>query len=384
MLTKVPLAEWLATYQYSIKLCCSQDEEMSIIGALCYGSLFLHRDDLLKTIVQLPEWAKLNHGKEKPIVIDLVVKPFKSPGKSSDMIFVRSERSKKDEATTFFLKLYDGTPKRYPRGDMLLFIPVTSKLDAEYTDTQRAKYLFNHQAYLGDEDCFAIFGLSNLETLLTLKDGKLTTIRTLLKSLPASEGMSRTRLFQVVDLVPSQDCVIVTFQRSDRPLVEERQFALEAELRDQLAPGEATKLFANEVTGLRFGLANHKNKGKVIKIHNPSQVHLDFVHYADSLLSSPPKKRSNASINKTDSSSKTINSTTAGNISYSGVVQAQTTHTRSVADPNGVTTTTTTQTSQTVMAVVETRFQTIEHEQQSIKNRLSSVEQRTMSTDENI
>jgi hypothetical protein len=384
MLTKVPLAEWLATYQYSIKLCCSQDEEMSIIGALCYGSLFLHRDDLLKTIVQLPEWAKLNHGKEKPIVIDLVVKPFKSPGKSSDMIFVRSERSKKDEATKFFLKLYDGTPKRYPRGDMLLFIPVTSKLDAEYTDTQRAKYLFNHQAYLGDEDCFAIFGLSNLETLLTLKDGKLTTIRTLLKSLPASEGMSRTRLFQVVDLVPSQDCVIVTFQRSDRPLVEERQFALEVELRDQLAPGEATKLFTNEVTGLRFGLANHKNKGKVIKIHNPSQVHQDFVHYADSLLSSPPKKRSHASINKTDLPSKTINSTTAGNISYSGVVQAQTTHTRSVADPNGVTTTTTTQTSQTVMAVVETRFQTIEHEQKSIKNRLSSVEQRTMSTDENI
>jgi len=36
------------------------------------------------------------------------------------------------------------------------------------------------------------------------------------------------------------------------------------------------------------------------------------------------------------------------------------------------------------MAVVETRFQNIEHEQQSIKNRLSSVEQRTMSTDENI
>jgi len=285
MLTKVPLAEWLATYQHSIKLCCSQDEEMSMIGNLCYGSLFLHRNDLLKTILNLPEWAQLNQGKEKPIVIDLVVKPFKSPGKPSDMIFVRSERSTKDEATKFFLKLYDGTPKRYPRGDMFLFIPITSKLDAEYTDAQRAKYLFNHQAYLGDEDCFAIFGLSNLETLLTLKDGKLTTIRTLLKSLPASEGMSRPRLFQVVDLVPSQDCVLVTFQRSDRPLVEERQFALDVELCDQLAPGEASKLFANEVTGLRFGLAHHENKGKVIRIHNPSQVHLDFVHYADSLLS---------------------------------------------------------------------------------------------------
>jgi hypothetical protein len=121
MLTKVPLAEWLATYQYSIKLCCSQDEEMSMIGALCYGSLFLHRDDLLKTIVNLPEWAQINHGKEKPIVIDLVVKPFKSPGKSSDMIFVRSERSKKEEATKFFLKLYDGTPEIPSRGYAIIY-----------------------------------------------------------------------------------------------------------------------------------------------------------------------------------------------------------------------------------------------------------------------
>ena len=157
MQTKVPLAEWFATYQYSVALCRSQDEEMSIIGALYYGSLFLHRDSLLKSITELPEWTQLNQGREKPIIIDLIVKPFKSPGKSIDMIFVRS-------ATNFFLKLYDGTPKRYPRGDMLFFIPVTSKLEAEYTDAQCNKYIFNHQAYLGEEDCFAIFGLANLDT----------------------------------------------------------------------------------------------------------------------------------------------------------------------------------------------------------------------------
>jgi hypothetical protein len=136
MQTQVPLAEWFATYQYSVTLCRSQDEEMSIIGALCYGSLFLHRDSLLKSILELPEWVQLNQGREKPIIVDLIVKPFKSPGKSTEMIFVRSERSKKEETTKFFLKLYDGTPKRYPRGDMLFFIPVASKLEAEYTDAQ--------------------------------------------------------------------------------------------------------------------------------------------------------------------------------------------------------------------------------------------------------
>jgi hypothetical protein len=236
---------------------------------------------------------------------------------------------------------------------------------------------------LGDEDCFAIFGLADLNTTVTLADNKEVTIRTLLKSLPASEGMSRSRLFQVVDCISAQNCVLVTFQRSDKPLVEERQLDLEVELCDQLAPGQASKLFVNEVQRLRFGHAYHKNHGKVIRIHNPSQTHLDFVQHADRLLSSPPKKRTNATM---AAASKPMSGTKVPtrNLSYSGVLQAQTTHTRSVAAPNGVTTTTTTQTSQTVMAVMETRLQSIEEEQQSLKHRLSHVENWTVTTDENI
>jgi hypothetical protein len=81
---------------------------------------------------------------------------------------------------------------------------------------------------------------------------------------------------------------------------------------------------------------------------------------------------------------KTQGSNSNANISYSRMVQAQTMHTRSVAAPNGVTTATTAQTSQIVMAIMETRFQTIEHEQQALNNRLSNVENRTVTTDENI
>jgi hypothetical protein len=94
------------------------------------------------------------------------------------------------------------------------------------------------------------------------------------------------------------------------------------------------------------------------------------VQHADSLLSSPPKKRSNATMNNSSKSAPAAVMPT-GNLSYSGVVRAQTTHTRSVA-------------SQTVMAVMETRFQSIEEEQQSLKHRLSNVETRTVTTDENI
>ena len=219
---------------------------------------------------------------------------------------------------------------------------------------------------------------------MTLKDGKLVAIQTLLKSLPASKGMPRTRLFQVVDIVPTQKCVLVTFQKADKQLVEDRQFDLEAELSDQLASGQASKLFTDVTQGLRFGHAYHKQRGKVIKIHNPSQTHLDFIQHADRLLASPPKKRKNTNMLPPEQTKVNPVTVTGGILSYSGVLQAQTTHTRSVADPSGVTTTTTTQASQTVMAVMETRFLNIEIEQQSMKQRLSHVENRTVTTDENI
>jgi len=78
---------------------------------------------------------------------------------------------------------------------MLFFIPISSKLENDYTDEQRTKYLFNHTTFIGDEDCMAIYGLANLSNKVTMKDGSIIMIRTLLKSLPASPGMSRNRLF---------------------------------------------------------------------------------------------------------------------------------------------------------------------------------------------
>jgi hypothetical protein len=69
--------------------------------------------------------------------------------------------------------------------------------------------------------------------------------------------MSRSRLFQVVDVIPVQNCTLVTFQKSDRPIVEECQLGLEVELCEKLAPGQDSKLFVDEVQRLRFGHAYH-------------------------------------------------------------------------------------------------------------------------------
>jgi cell wall assembly regulator SMI1 len=383
--TQLPLAEWLQTYQYSIVLCKSQEEEMSLVGALCYGSLFLHRDSLLQGIMAHPNWIALNNKHGKPIVIDLMVKPFKCPGKSADMIFVRAERSKKEIVQAFFLELYDGTPKKYPRGDMLFFIPITSKLENDYTDEQRLKYLFNHSTFIGDEDCIAIHGLADLDNDVTLKDGSTITVRTLLKSLPASPGMSRSRLFQVVDPNGPKDCVLVTFQRTDKSFIEDRIFTLEKELLSHLAPGQSSQVLEDEFESLQYIPAYYKNKGKVIRVHHPTKSHQEFFKHADSIMSSPPKKRTHSAADSNQTRrSNSLQPLQVNNITYSGAVQAQTTRTKSVIQPDGTRTTTTTKMSQTVTASMEARFETIEREQQYMKQRITGVETRTATISDNI
>ncbi len=77
--------------------------------------------------------------------------------------------------------------------------------------------------YLGAEEITVIHGLQNLNTNITIKGEKTTTLRTLLKSLPATNGISR-------DPNAGQTCTNVTFQKGDRQYIEQCKLTLEQEI----------------------------------------------------------------------------------------------------------------------------------------------------------
>jgi hypothetical protein len=135
------------------------------------------------------------------------------------MIFVTSEWSKMDLVQEALSNMYDGTSKAYPRGDMLLFFPI--KGNDPSTPEQRSKFVYNHETYLGEEDVIALHGLNDLNTEITLKGGKTTDTCTLLKSVPASTGMTRNRLFQLVDPNAGLTCTVATFQKCDKRFIEQ-------------------------------------------------------------------------------------------------------------------------------------------------------------------
>ncbi len=174
--------EWLDSYRYYIKLSPSQTEEMIQIGALLFSSIYIYRSDLKTSIMQHPLWQPQDPN--NPPVFELFTSDLIASDKKARMIFISAEKTKTDEVASLFRKIYDGKPKEYPNGAMMLFVPLNE--DAQYTVEYRKKLLFNHEAFIGKEDAITINGLQNLNNEITLKNGDRITIRMLLKSLPAS------------------------------------------------------------------------------------------------------------------------------------------------------------------------------------------------------
>jgi len=60
-------------------LCPSQNEEMIQIGALCYGSIFMFRDDLKQVIFSHQQWTPLDPA--SPPIFDIYVGKLNTPEK---------------------------------------------------------------------------------------------------------------------------------------------------------------------------------------------------------------------------------------------------------------------------------------------------------------
>jgi hypothetical protein len=154
---------------------------------------------------------------EKPPVLQLTRGEFQNPKKSKKMIFIHTEKFKQHEVAEVLTKIYDGTSKAYPNGNMMLFIPMHDNI--QYDAAYRQKVLYNHEEFLGEESAIAIHGLQHPDLGVILKHGPSVSLRMLLQSLPATQGMSRPQLFQLIETNATKDVIIATFQKADKELV---------------------------------------------------------------------------------------------------------------------------------------------------------------------
>jgi len=154
------------------------------------------------------------------------------------------------------------------------------------------KIQFNHDKYIGDETLFCIGGFQNLNNIIQIKNGKSISICHLLKSIPATKGMSRPQLFQQAEPNPAAVVTIVTFQAQDREMVMARQATLEEEIRNVIADGKENKVFLNETDGIWFSGVNKNKNGNVLSnVRHCSKDDAAYFDHINRLMNSPPKKR---------------------------------------------------------------------------------------------
>jgi len=214
------------------------------IGALCYGSLFIFHDHLKQAIVNHSQWTPQENV--PPPIFDIYVSEFIASGKKTKMLFVSSEHSRQEEVIHLLKTLYDGAKKIYPNGSMMLFI--LHSMFSNASSDFKNKILLNHNRFIGDESLFSIGSLKDLDSLIKLKNGKSAMLLMILKSIPASEGMSHPQLFQNVEPNHGTTVTIITYQAQDHTYVIACQATLENELRQIIEPGEG-KIFLNDSEG---------------------------------------------------------------------------------------------------------------------------------------
>jgi hypothetical protein len=218
--------------------------------------------------------------------------------KKVKMIFVTSEKSQQHALSVFFQQLYDGTRKEYPNGAMLLFIPLIDK--TQMTPEYRNKIIYNHERFLGEEAALCIGGLQDLNTVITIKKGAKITLRMLLKSIPATQGMSCPQLFQFVEPNSSGVVTLATFNSCDKAFIDKRRKTLEDEIRSLIDHTEESKVFLNPEDGIWFGGVNKTKNGKIIPSQQINKQTAEHIQKIYKNLPSPPKKRQNQEIASTN------------------------------------------------------------------------------------
>jgi hypothetical protein len=123
-----------------MKLCPSQTEEMIQIGAISYSNIIIYQEDLKQAIPAHPLWTPIDPN--NPPIFNLYLSDFIASGKKTKMIFVSAEQSRFQEVSDIFKNIYDGTPKAYPNGCMMVFVPFANGNQESIALCQ--KILFSH------------------------------------------------------------------------------------------------------------------------------------------------------------------------------------------------------------------------------------------------
>ena len=114
--------------------------------------------------------------------------------------------------------------------------------------------------FLGEEAAFSIGGFQDLKSTIKLHNGNLDSLCTLIKSIPASTGMTRPQLFQHIEPNISGIITMVTFQKQDSNLVYAHQKTLQSKIQQVIVDGEEDNIFVDNYDGTTKQISTYRQQ----------------------------------------------------------------------------------------------------------------------------
>ena len=362
---KEKLEPWLQRNYYEISLPECQTEKLVTIGVLNHSSFTLNRNDLTASIKAMVQTQAKELQFEFSIQLDTW---FCNAGNNGrvPMLFVSVERSKIQEGTAFFCKLYNGENSKVPLGHFLWFKP-TYQIEITYEIRERIGQ--EQRSWRSAEVACYVYGFQDISTgVFSFPNGDPNSIR-------------RT-LFHGVDRDPRKhDWIFVKYHQEDSKLFRRRARRLAHDLAQLVEEGELTKIFRNPELGLEFGGEITKSySAQSKKSRQPNPVNLRILHHFHSIVGklqtatikrpvvTPQAPRRNEPAQQTYAS-------TASRAMYTS-----TTCTRDISNAENTNATQTATESVVVIEKYEQRFTSIENMCHDNATRISRVEVSTSTT----
>jgi len=224
---------WLMHNGYNASYNACQSADMVKIGFLSRVQGFTFRGDLQDYIMSRAEW------KASPFHFRLYFNAFTTKGKTAHVLMIDVDHPNIHLGMKFFQQWYNGELSNSPNNLPYMFWPLFKK---NYTDEERLRIITDNDHHIGSNSVIGLTGLQPLDSLVQLVNGKHTTIRRLLLSIPAA-GTVTGQLFTQVERQTTNDWILCCFQHHDTSKVTLRLGSLEESLRRCVHPTSFPQLF---------------------------------------------------------------------------------------------------------------------------------------------
>jgi hypothetical protein len=230
------VSDWLHAHGYFLILSDCQSSDMVKIGFLARVHPFTWREDIRDTIKDSIEW------KENPFQFRLFFGSLSSnkKGEMAPVLMVEVERDNISLGLDFFCKMFDGDSPFSPCGIPYIFFTLYQNT---LSDVERIRIIQDINHHVGHYQLIRLYGLTNIDTFVTLKQNIKITLCKLLLNIRSHQSSSN--MFIQVEKESDPNSIICAFDSAQYETVMANIPNISLYIRQCINEGDIPRVFLN-------------------------------------------------------------------------------------------------------------------------------------------